>query len=105
LVLSIARSTLAIDWDSETRSLYYDEQESEVGHWGFMVSAVCWFLFWMFNSTTLISWIKFNKLHLRPRGQAPKILSFYVQRLQKVCIQDGEPLKAFMFLANKKVFL
>lgn len=26
-----ARSTLAIDWDPETRSLYYDEQESEVG--------------------------------------------------------------------------
>uniref|UniRef100_A0A2K5MWU8 Ubiquitin carboxyl-terminal hydrolase 4 n=1 Tax=Cercocebus atys TaxID=9531 RepID=A0A2K5MWU8_CERAT len=24
-----SRSTLAIDWDSETRSLYYDEQESE----------------------------------------------------------------------------
>ncbi|XP_064130609.1 ubiquitin carboxyl-terminal hydrolase 4 isoform X4 [Loxodonta africana] len=24
-----ARSTLAIDWDSETRNLYYDEQESE----------------------------------------------------------------------------
>ncbi|XP_053455114.1 ubiquitin carboxyl-terminal hydrolase 4 isoform X2 [Nycticebus coucang] len=25
-----SRSTLAIDWDSETRSLYYDEQESEI---------------------------------------------------------------------------
>lgn len=34
VVPSTARSTLAIDWDSETRNLYYDEQEAEVGHWG-----------------------------------------------------------------------
>lgn len=40
MVPSTARSTLAIDWDSETRSLYYDEQESEVGHLGFVVSAL-----------------------------------------------------------------
>lgn len=26
-----------MNWDSETRSLYYDEQESEVGHLGFSV--------------------------------------------------------------------
>lgn len=37
MVPSTARSTLAIDWDSETRSLYYDEQEAEVGHLGFLL--------------------------------------------------------------------
>lgn len=51
LVPSTARSTLAIDWDSETRSLYYDEQESEVGHSGFGVSALCWFLLWRYSNS------------------------------------------------------
>lgn len=59
-----ARSTLAIDWDSETRSLYFDEQESEVCHLGFVVSAVFWFLLWKYIDIPLIDWTTVKQIFL-----------------------------------------